>query len=578
MILDRASLLALAAVAAFWTAGSAAPALAETQPIDFRAKSLSGNYLAGRHAGTLREMENAAHFFAEALGDDPDNPVLIERAFILDLSAGNLARAEKAAAQVIQFNPQHRMSRIVLGLAEARAGRLPEAREHLRKAAFTPVGELTSGLLVAWAFAKEEKFDEALKALDILDNNDAFANFKILHSALIADFLGNNSRAEDFYIKAYEDAGTSLRIVQAYGDFLRRTGRQKEAEEVYDRFLETTPRNPLILDAKVRLASAGATERFIPDAETGMAEALFNLASALTDDQSIDVSLIYTQLALSLKPKLSVAQTLLGEIYEDTKRYAKAIEAYEAIDPASPLRSSADIQIASNLNSLEKRDEAVARVTRLIEREPDNYEAMIAKGNILRLHEKWLDAAASYTQALERLGEPQQSNWTVFYFRGIAYERAGEWEKAEPDFRQALKLEPEQASVLNYLGYSLIEKRMNLHEALDMVRKAVELKPNDGYIVDSLGWAHYQLGDYDEAVKHLERAVELRPEDPVINDHLGDAYWRVGRQLEARFQWRHARDNKPEPKDLEVIEKKLLEGLTEPAIVPAVKVDDDKKT
>jgi tetratricopeptide (TPR) repeat protein len=287
----------------------------------------------------------------------------------------------------------------------------------------------------------------------------------------------------------------------------------------------------------------------------------------LTDEQSIDVSLIYTQLALWLKPDFPVCQTLLGEIYEDTKRYEKAVAAYEKIDSRSPLRSSAEIQIAGNLDSLGKTDEALARIGALIAREPDNYDALVAKGNIERLHEKWTEAAASYTRALSRVVEPQASHWTVFYFRGIAYERAGEWAKAEPDFRMALKLQPDQASVLNYLGYSLIEKRMNLKEAMDMVRKAVDLKPNDGYIVDSLGWAHYQLGEYEEAVKHLERAVELKPEDPVINDHLGDAYWRVGRTLEAKFQWKHAKDNKPEPKDLEKIEKKLSEGLKDPPVI-----------
>jgi len=577
MTLNRTSLLALV-IAGALVALPGGPALADAQPLDFRAKSLSGNYLAGRHAGTLREMENAAHFFAEALDDDPGNPVLVERAFILDLSAGNLDRAEKAAAQVIQFSPQHRMSRIVLGLKEVRAGRLAEAREHLRKAAFTPVGELTSGLLIAWVFAKERKQDEALKALDILDNNDAFANFKILHSALIADYLGDREKADNFYKQAYEQAGTSLRIVEAYGDFLRRAGRPDEARDIYAKFLAGSPNNPLVKAAEATAGQPDGGRPFIPDTETGMAEALFNLASALTDDQSIDVSLIYTQLALSLKPDFPVAQTLLGEIYEDTKRYGKAIEAYEVIPESSPLWSSAEIQIAINLNSLDREKEAIERISKLIAREPGNYEAMIAKGNIERMHEKWLDAAASYTRALSDIGEPQQSNWTILYFRGIAYERAGEWDKAEADFRQALKLEPDQASVLNYLGYSLIEKRLELDEAMEMVRKAVELKPNDGYIVDSLGWAHYQLGDYEEAVKHLERAVELRPEDPTINDHLGDAYWRVGRQLEAKFQWKHAKDNKPEPKDLEKIEKKLTDGLTDPPIVPALKVGNDKKT
>jgi Flp pilus assembly protein TadD len=166
----------------------------------------------------------------------------------------------------------------------------------------------------------------------------------------------------------------------------------------------------------------------------------------------------------------------------------------------------------------------------------------------------------------------------LFYFRGIAYERAGIWDKAEADFRKSLALSPDQANVLNSLGYSMIEKRINIPEAMDMIRKAVELKPNDGYIVDSLGWAHYHMGEYEEATKHMERAVELRPEDPIINDHLGDAYWRAGRRLEAKFQWQHARDNKPEPADLAKIEKKLKEGLPDIVPTPTATQTDPAKT
>jgi Flp pilus assembly protein TadD len=167
---------------------------------------------------------------------------------------------------------------------------------------------------------------------------------------------------------------------------------------------------------------------------------------------------------------------------------------------------------------------------------------------------------------LARIDEPGASQWTVYYFRGIAYERAGQWPSAEADFRKALRFEPDQPAVLNYLGYSLIEKRINIQEAFKMVEKAVSLRPNDGYIVDSLGWGHYQLGNYPEAVELLERAAGLRPEDPVINDHLGDALWKVGRRLEAKFQWQYALDSNPTEADAVKIRKKLENGLP----------DDDK--
>ena len=186
----------------------------------------------------------------------------------------------------------------------------------------------------------------------------------------------------------------------------------------------------------------------------------------------------------------------------------------------------------------------------------------MALGNILRARKNVRRMRARSTARRSRtIAKPEKPNWLIFYFRGICYERAKQWDKAEADLKKALELFPEQPHVLNYLGYSWVDQGMNLDEGMKMIRRAVEQRPDDGYIVDSLGWAYYRLGNYEEAVKHLERAVELKPEDPTINDHLGDAYWKVGRNLEARFQWSHARDLKPEPDELKKIEEKLKSGL-----------------
>jgi tetratricopeptide (TPR) repeat protein len=556
-----------AALVAFLFVVSSESEASEHRLFNFGASSLSGTYLAGRHAGRKRDMETAAVYFSRALERDPGNPVLMERAFVHELSVGHVARAEELAESVIEVSADHRMARIVLGIRAVRGNRHEEARAHFAEAAFTPLGELTAGLLTAWSFAYERNLDEALSALDALDAHDAFGNFKLLHTGLIAAHLGDYERAEQAYRDAYERAGSSLRVVQAFGSFLERTGRGAEASEIYDQFLTTSQRNPLVQTSRTRISEGGLPGPFIANAKEGMAEALFSLASAMSAEQSIDVSLIYAQLALALRPEFPVAQVLLGEIYEDSELYAKAIEALESIPEDSPLRPSADIQIANNLDHLERFDEAVERLDRLIAARPDFFDALVARGNLMRLHEKWTEAAESYSRAIDLIGTPEREHWTVVYFRGIAHERAGMWDLAEADFREALRLEPDHPSVLNYLGYSLIEQRQNLDEALSKVRKAVELRPNDGYIVDSLGWAYYQLGDYEEAVKHLERAIGLPcgdhqcSSDPVINDHLGDAYWRVGRKIEARFQWRHARDSDPDPKDLETIERKLVDGL-----------------
>ena len=525
--------------------------------------SLSGSYLAGRFASRHRDYEHAARFFESTLSMDPGNPGLLHRAFVLLATTGQWARADELARRIVRANPRQRLAHILLGLKAAEKRRFRTARRHFEKSAFTPVGELAGALLVAWSEAGEKRLAAAMTALKPLEKYDAFASFKDFHGGLIADYLGSPTRAERLLARAWKAVSGSLRITQAYANFLRRHGRVKDARRVYRTFLAGAPENAVI---RAELADLEKNPKrrpapMIRSAADGMAEALFSLASALTDDRSIDIALVYTRMALRMRPDFPVAWMLLGEIFENMRRYDKAIAAYERVPKNHPLRVPAEIQIALALDDLKRTDEAVARLRALAERHPREYKIFLTLGNILRAHEKWHEAAKAYSHALALMGKPQPRYWMIYYFRGIANERAGHWPRAEADFRLALKLNPDHPSVLNYLGYSLIDRGEKLDEALAMVRKAADARPSDGYIIDSLGWAYYRLGRYEEAVRHLERAVELRPEDPVINDHLGDAYWRVGRRLEARFQWRHALDSKPDPKDAERIRRKLEVGL-----------------
>ena len=531
--------------------------------------AFSGNYLAGRTAGRMRDNSASAEFLTAALKQDNGNPVLVERLFQAHLAMGEVAKAEGLALKVIANNSQQRMARIVLGLKDFRNRRYPEARAQFAEAAYTPVGELTSTLLSAWAFAGEGSLNPALKELDKLDTQGSFANYKVLHVALISDFLNSSMRADSAYKKAYELAGTSLRVAEAYANFLARTGHWDEAEKVYLKFLSGGQRNVLIETDLADLKTGKKPQLFISNPSAGIAEVLFSLAAAMNGDQAADAALMYAQLALSFNQDQPMTQSLIGDIYTDMKINEDAIVAFDRVPATSPLRSYADTQIAINLTRVDKANEAIEKLKTVVAKDAKNMDALITLGSLYRNANEMQKAVDVYTQAITLQGD-DNSAWQLYYYRGIANDRMKAYDRSEADFRKALLLSKDEPTVLNYLGYSLIDRGVKLDEALNMVKKAVELKPNDGYIVDSLGWAYFTMGDYDQAVNFLERAVDLNAADATIAQHLGDAYWHVGRKLEAQFQWQHAKDNHPEPADLPAIEARLKNGLPDkPNVKPA---------
>ncbi len=553
-------------ISLFLTTGtflSSQTAIATNGGKDIGFSSHASNYLIGRAAARQKDFDVAAQYYSRAYGENTTDQVLLERAFVLNVTTGELPRAIELAEQIVINRPDHQLARFVLGLNKVIANNYTAARKHFSKAAPNRIGALTSSVLIAWTYAASNKNKQAFAALDKLDDQGNLAKFKAAHKAYIADYLGNSAQAEKSFKSAMSKAGNSLRLVDSYGSFLWRAGRKEEARKIFTNYLTLTERNPIIVQRLAALDANKPAPQKISRPRDGMFEVLFSLAGALSGRKSANVALIYARLSLYMRPKLPVAQVLLAEVYESIKQYEKAIDAFSAVGPTSPLYSNVTIQIANNLDNLDRQDEAIVRLDGLIAREPDNFQAWSTKGSILYGREKWVEAAEALSLALARVKEKKRQHWAVYYYRGMSHERAGQWSRAEPDFQMALKLRPSQPSVLNYLGYSWIDRGENLDEALEMVEQAAALRPRDGFIIDSVGWAHYRLGKYEEAVKRLERAVKLRPGDPTINDHLGDAYWKVGRKLEAGFQWAHARDSKPEKKALAKILDKIKNGMSD---------------
>jgi len=535
----------------------------QSAPVDLSGLTASGSYLAARHAGQQRDAAAAASYYRSALKRDPNNSELLDRAFLSFLVDGEIDEAVKFADRVLQADKNDRVARLVLGVHELKRKQYPAARRDLGQSIRGPITDLTATLLSAWGTYGANDAKGAVAAIDHLTGPDWYAIFKELHAGLISDLSGNQKEAGKRLEHAYKLDSTALRVVEAYGSWVSRNRSPKEALTIFESFDKSLPHHPLVTEAMEKLKAGEKLPPLVSNAQAGAAEALYGLGASLGRRGGEDLGLVYLQLSLFLAPNHSLALLSLADLYESLKKPELAIKVYERVPASSPLHRNAAIQMAANLDSLDRPDEAQKHLETLIKQNPDDLEAIMALGNVLRGHKKFAECADVYTKGVATIGKPEKTNWVIFYFRGICYERSKQWAKAESDLKKALELYPDQPHVLNYLGYSWIDQGINLDEGMEMIKKAVQQRPDDGYIVDSLGWAYYRLGNYEEATKQLERAIELKPEDPTINDHLGDAYWRVGRVLEARFQWAHARDLKPDPEDLPKIEEKLKSGLPE---------------
>ena len=523
-------------------------------------ESPAGNYLASIVAGAERDTAAAATFSREALRFDPRNPELIERAFVASVSNGNMNDAFPLAERLLAREPNNGMARLVLGVRAIKMKQFAAARSQFSSGTNGQQRDLTSTLLSAWAY---EGSGDTKKALELVDRlrEPNFAIFRDYHKALIEDVANDQTEAGKYFKAAYQADKNTLRLVDAYARFMARHGNQLEAIHAYEAFNEVVPNHPTVTAALADLRGGRTIDPFVKNAEQGAAEVLFGLGAVGSRQGDESAALVYLRLSLYLNPQNGLAVITLGDIYDHLKQYEQAIDIYQSLPETDPLRVSADIQIGLALEQLDRTDDATKVLKQVIGDHPKDEDALTALGNIERSRKHFTEATDTYTQAIDVTAKPEKAQWPLFYFRGICYEREKKWPLAEADFKHALKLFPDQPLVLNYLGYSWVDQGMNLDEAFTMLHRAVELRPTDGYIVDSLGWANYKLGHYDEAVRELERALDLKPSDPVINDHLGDAYWQVGRKLEAHFQWNHARDLKPDPDDLPRILGKIEHGL-----------------
>ncbi|MBI3113898.1 MAG: tetratricopeptide repeat protein, partial [Rhodospirillales bacterium] len=475
---------AAVALAVAGTAPAAADK-AETVP----GKTLTGNYLAGRHAQAQRDLGAAADFLGAALKQAPDAPDLLRRTFVLMTAEGRMREAQELAKRLLVAEPDEPVAALTLAVADIKRGRFAAAAELLAKLPKDGLSSLMTPVLKAWILVGEKKTDEALTLLAPGTGEKATLHLRALHAALIQEMAGRLDEAERHFKSVTDDrTGMSFRAVQLYGGLLERQGKKDEARALYDRYLKEQPGTPLLDMARRRIAGGAKPAPLVTSAADGTAEGLFDVASSLSQQNARETAMVLGRLALYLKPKFPVMQILLGDILEADNRLEPALAVYKAIDAKSTFSWSARLRAAAILDKLGRVDEAVKTLRTMAKEVPDDEGPLINLGDILRGHERFKEAAEAYDEAMKRIAAIEPRHWTLFYARGISLERSDQWPRAEADFQKALEFKPDQPYVLNYLGYTWIERGKNLEQAQEMIRQAVKLRPNDGYIVDSLGW------------------------------------------------------------------------------------------
>ena len=548
----------------------ATPALAESKPDEPLAtgSSLAGNYLAARIAATDKDTESAVAFYRKAIALDPDNVDLKLKAFLNFVANGDFAEGVLLGNEISKAGESPEIVSLILAVDDLRKKSWNSAENKLDKDWRSALDRLMAGLVVGWVKAGQNDIQAALAKIDSLQGPAWFDLFVQYHGGLIALAGGDAKESVKRLETAFANrAGgqaaneTYIRVIGALAYAHWKAGDKNKSAEMVAEGLRLQPQNPVFELMQANVKADKAPEFGVKSAQRGAAEVFLNLGTAINKEGGQQFARIYMQLASTLAQSDDAVVTELAELFDNQGMLLRANNLFDRIQPDSPYYRIARLEKALNLDELEQLDEAKAELDRLLESGPDDLIAHLSYGAVLARHEKFGDAIGIYQRIIDRIEKPERFHWNLFYRQGIAYERTKQWPLAEASFKKALELYPNQPSVLNYLGYSWVDMNINLQEGLDMIRKAVDLRPNDGYMVDSLGWAYFRLKRYEESVVEMERAVELRPGDPTINDHLGDAYWRAKRRLEATFQWQHALALEPPEADIRRIEEKLEHGL-----------------
>ena len=520
----------------------------------------AGSYLAARQAGLANDYAQASRYFTKGLLADPGNAYLLENAMTSFISLGQIDRAIPVAQAIVDRDYSSPIAHLTLKIADAKNGNWAGIFNALEMG--RSVGPLVDGLSQSWAHLGQGDMSRAIRSFDQVIETEGMTIYGLTHKAYALASVGDFEGAEAIFSG---DVPGGMRYGRqsaiAHVQILSQLGRNDDAVAIIDSVFGNQL-DPGISALRAQLIAGDAVAYSAVRTPTqGMADLFHVIAGILQGDAPDQYTLIYARAATYLWPENTPAVLMTAGLLEDLGQYDLANTTYTTVARDDPSFHAAELGRAEVLREAGRGDAAIEVLEALTRSHPELPEVFATKGDTLRQADRFEEAVGTYSQALDLYDADHSARWFVHYTRGISYHKLDQWPSAEADFRAALALRPDQPQILNYLGYSLVERGEKLNEALEMIETAAAASPDNGAIVDSLGWVYFQLGRYQEAVVHLERAASLAPVDPVINDHLGDAFWAVGREIEARFQWQRALSFDPEQEETLRIRDKLQRGL-----------------
>lgn len=529
-------------------------AIAEFQKIvALDPRSVEDRMVLGQLFTVKHQNEKAEEQFKAARDLDPDSEEVVLNLSRLYAENGDLAHAAKVIEAVPESERSPKME-LALGAVYEQLKQPKDAVAAYKRAADLDPDDGRTMAALAQALLKNNQLDEALQVYRKLSAADPEDASNLVHISEILRRQGKYDEALAAVKKAVKKDPDSLEAGYNEGLLLDVLGRYEESAQVYEHMVDLTTH---------------ANGAYTSDEKNNRAIFLERLGSVYHEQNKVDDAIAAFQKMIDLGGD----NALRGyqnevDVYRDAKMFDKAVAISRKAVEANPKNRDLKLMLAGELIDEGKDEEGVAMAKGMLNNSPEDREVWLTLGQIYTRTHKWKEAEDALNRATPLTSKKEDTIYLLFLKGGLA-ERQKHYEPAEQFFRQALELDPNNAMVLNYLGYMLADKGIRLPEALKMIRKAVEIEPMNGAYLDSLGWAYFKLGQYELAEENLRQAVERDQTDPTVHDHLGDLYEKTGRTRLAAAQWELslAQFSKAAPPDVEPSEVAKVQKKLENARV-----------